>query len=151
MVLSTSRLAIVAAVCIAVPLTVQAQGKIEYNRDIRPILAENCFACHGPDSAARKASLRVDRREDAIEAKAIVPGKPGESELVNRICAEDESEIMPPPKTKKTLTSAQKELLKEWIAEGAEYEPHWSFIAPVRPKLPEVKDRAWVRNPIDNF
>jgi len=128
-----------------------SRAKLKYNRDIRPILSENCFACHGADSAARKASLRVDRRDDAIETKAIVPGKPSESELVNRICAEDESEIMPPPKTKKTLTTSQKELLKRWIAEGAEYEPHWSFIAPLRPALPTVKNPGWVRNPIDTF
>src|SRR5574338_84257 len=103
------------------PRAVKPKGTVEYNRDVRPILTENCFACHGPDSAARKANLRIDRREDAIETKAIVPGKPGESELITRICSEDESEIMPPPKTKKKLTPAQKETLRKWIAEGAEY------------------------------
>jgi uncharacterized protein DUF1553/uncharacterized protein DUF1549/concanavalin A-like lectin/glucanase superfamily protein/cytochrome c len=130
---------------------VRVAGALEYNRDIRPILAENCFACHGPDSAARKASLRIDKRDDAIEAGAIVPGKPAESELINRILAEDEDQIMPPPKTRKKLTAAQKETIRNWIAEGAEYEPHWSFIAPIRPKVPEVRDKSWVRNPIDNF
>lgn len=126
-------------------------GSLQFNRDIRPILAENCFACHGPDSAARKAMLRIDRRADAIDGKAIVPGDPGASEMINRIFSADEAEIMPPPKTKKKLTAAQKEMLKKWVAEGAEYQAHWSFIAPVRPKPPEVKNKAWIRNPIDNF
>ncbi len=126
-------------------------GKLEYNRDIRPILAENCFACHGPDSAARKANLRIDLRDTAIEMKAIVPGKPAESELITRIFADEPKELMPPAKSHKKLTAAQKETLKRWIAEGAEYQPHWSFIPPVRSKVPEVQDKAWVRNPIDNF
>jgi hypothetical protein len=128
-----------------------AEGPIVYNRDIRPILAENCFACHGPDSASRKAELRLDRREVAIEATAIVPGKPDESSVVDRIFSSNPDEVMPPPATKKQLTAAQKELLKQWIATGAEYQPHWSFIAPQRPALPAVKDAAWVRNPIDAF
>lgn len=124
---------------------------IEYNRDIRPILAENCFACHGPDSAARKAGLRIDRREDAVETKAIVPGQPSESEMIRRIVADDAAELMPPPKTNKKLKPAQIELLKKWVAAGAEYQPHWSFITPTRPQPPVVKDKTWVRNPIDNF
>jgi hypothetical protein len=124
---------------------------LQYNRDVRPILAENCFACHGPDSAARKAGLRLDRRDDAIAAKAIVPGKPAESAMIARVFSQDADEIMPPTKSHKTLTSLQKETLRKWIAEGAEYQPHWSFIAPTRPKPPEVKDKSWVRTPIDNF
>jgi hypothetical protein len=128
-----------------------ADRKIHYNRDVRPILAENCFACHGADSAARKADLRLDRREDAIEAGAIVPGDVEKSTLIERIFSTKKGRIMPPPKTKKTLTEAQKELLKRWIAEGAEYEPHWSFIAPKRPPLPPVRRAEWVRNPIDRF
>ncbi len=124
---------------------------IEYNRDIRPILAENCFACHGADSAARKAGLRLDQRDPAVEKKAIVPGKPDESELVARIVTEDPGEHMPPAKSNKTLKPEQKELLKKWIAAGAEYQPHWSFIAPTRPAVPAVADKGWVRNPIDNF
>jgi hypothetical protein len=129
----------------------RAGDKLEYNRDVRPILAENCFPCHGPDSAARKAGLRLDRRDDAEKMEAIVPGKPDTSGLVERIFSDEKSHVMPPPKTKKKLTSAQKETLKRWIAEGAEYQLHWSFIAPKRPPLPVVKDMKWVRNAIDAF
>ena len=98
-----------------------AEEKLGYNRSIRPILAENCFACHGPDSASRKAELRLDRREAAIEGEVIVPGKPHESELVTRINATDPEEQMPPPATHKKLSAAEKEILARWIAEGAEY------------------------------
>jgi hypothetical protein len=130
---------------------VHAQTKIEYNRDVRPILAENCFACHGPDSAARKASLRLDDRDAAIKMGAIVPGKLKDSALIEHIFSGDPKQVMPPPKTRKTLTAAQKETLKRWIAEGAEYQLHWSLLAPQRPALPKVKNEAWVRNPIDRF
>src|SRR5262249_24494755 len=126
-------------------------GKIEFNRDVRPILADNCFACHGPDSAARKADLRLDVREEAVNSNAFVPGKPDESALVERIFSAEKSEVMPPPKTKKTLTAAQKAILKQWIAEGAEYQPHWSCILPTRPPLPAVKNESWVKTPIDRF
>jgi hypothetical protein len=129
----------------------RAAGKIEYNRDVRPILAENCFACHGPDSAARKAGLRLDRRDDAVEAKAIIAGDSKGSAVVERVFAADPSEVMPPPKSHKKLTAAQKETLKKWIEQGAEYQPHWSLIAPTRPKLPPVKDTTWAKNPIDTF
>src|SRR5690348_12232176 len=98
---------------------------IRYNRDVRPILTENCFACHGPDKNQRKAKLRLDVREVAIERGAIAPGKPEESKLIEHIFTEDPDDIMPPPKSHKTLTLPQKELLKKWIAAGAEYEPHW--------------------------
>jgi Protein of unknown function (DUF1553)/Protein of unknown function (DUF1549)/Concanavalin A-like lectin/glucanases superfamily/Planctomycete cytochrome C len=138
-------------VCAFGPVVARGDTKLEFNRDIRPILADNCFACHGPDSAARKAGLRLDQRDVAIGAKAIIPGKPGESAVVTRINSHDDDELMPPPRTKKSLTAAQKDLLKRWIAEGAEYQPHWSFIAPKRPELPGVKDSDWVRNPIDRF
>src|SRR4051794_37726328 len=127
------------------------EDAIEFNRDIRPILSENCFACHGPDSVARKAELRLDRREVAVEMGAIVPNDPEASELVARLETDDRSMRMPPRSSNKTLTQAQKDLLKRWIAAGAEYQPHWSFIAPERPAPPTVKDQAWVRNPIDRF
>ncbi|MDB6020404.1 MAG: Protein of unknown function (DUF1553)/Protein of unknown function (DUF1549)/Planctomycete, partial [Pedosphaera sp.] len=131
-------------------------GKLEYNHDVRPILSENCFSCHGPDSAARKAGLRLDRFDEAIAPRkdsspAIVPGKPEASEVIRRITATDSDDVMPPAKTHKTLTTQQKELLKSWIASGAKYQPHWSLIAPVRPEVPKVHARRWVKNPIDNF
>ncbi|MDR3632287.1 MAG: DUF1553 domain-containing protein [Isosphaeraceae bacterium] len=133
------------------PLIARGDQAIEYNRDIRPILAENCFACHGPDSASRKGDLRLDKREAAVEAGAIEPGKPGDSELVARVFSTAKSEAMPPPATKKSLSAEQKERLKRWIASGAEYQPHWSLIAPKRPTPPAVKNEAWIRNPIDRF
>ena len=129
-----------------------AADKLLYNRDIRPILAENCFACHGPDSAARKADLRIDQRDLAIESKAIVPGKPDSSPVIARIFSEDVAEVMPPPKSHKKLTTAQKNTLRRWIQEGAEYQPHWSFLPPARPPVPQILDgKAVIRNPIDNF
>jgi hypothetical protein len=151
---TTRTLIVLSSLCLGVSVvssSVRAAGKIEYNRDVRPILAETCFACHGPDSAARKADLRLDRREQAIKAEAIVPGDPDKSALIERIFSDDKAQVMPPRKTKKTLTAAQKETLKRWIASGAEYEAHWSLIAPKRAALPAVKNSGWVRNPIDRF
>lgn len=125
---------------------------IQYNRDIRPILTEHCFKCHGP--AAKKGGFRLDQREDAIgPAKSkkapIVPGKPGESELIRRIASADADDVMPPPsaKSEAKLTPAQKELLKKWIAEGAKYQKHWSFEAPARVAIP----KNGMKNPIDAF
>ena len=124
---------------------------LEYNRDVRPIMAENCFPCHGPDSAARKADLRLDQREAAIKAGAIAPGNVEASELIARISSSDPKEVMPPPATTKTLSPKQKDTLKQWIAAGAAYQLHWSFIPPARAEEPPVKNRSWVRNPIDGF
>ena len=115
-----------------------ADESLGYNRQIRPILAEHCFACHGPDSAARKADLRLDRREAALKAQAFVPGKPEDSEAIRRIFAADPEDVMPPPSTHKKLTELQKTLLKQWVVGGAEYQPHWSLITPQRPPLPGV-------------
>jgi len=158
------RKAVAHAVTLALALAassglVRAEGKapaakadaIEFNRDIRPILAEHCFACHGPDSASRKADLRLDKRDAALKAGAIVANDPDGSELVARVFSADKEEVMPPPSIKKPLSEEQKDLLKRWIASGAEYQPHWSFITPKRPTPPAVKNEAWVRNPIDRF
>src|SRR5262245_47364745 len=128
---------------------VTLSAKETYNRDIRPILAENCFACHGPDKAARKADLRLDLREEAIKAGAIVPGKPGESPLVERVNTKDTKQLMPPPKSHKKLTAQQKQTIERWVAQGAEYQAHWSFLAPTPPELPAVKNRDRVRNTLD--
>lgn len=129
---------------------------LHFNRDIRPILANHCFSCHGPDSNTREADLRLDLADKALSknasgATAIVPGKPSESELVRRIFSDDDSEVMPPPKSNKPLTVAQKETLRRWVAEGAKYEPHWSFIPPQRPALPSVSRPTWPQNAIDYF
>jgi hypothetical protein len=126
-------------------------GVIQYNRDIRPILSDNCFACHGPDEKTRAAELRLDVREAAVNKQAIVPGKPAESSILKRILSSDENEVMPPPTSHKTLTQGQKDLLRAWIAEGAEYQGHWAYIVPVKPELPQVRNPGWVRNPIDRF
>ncbi len=131
--------------------TAQADDAILYNRDVRPILAETCFNCHGPDAASRRADLRLDLREVAIEFEAIVPGKPDESAAIHRIFSTDPDEVMPPPNERKQLTPEQKDLLKRWVAAGAPYETHWSYVPPVRPALPAVKNSNWVRNPIDAF
>src|SRR5579864_5147088 len=128
-----------------------AKQTLEYNQDIRPILAENCFACHGPDSASRKAGLRLDLRTEAIKAEAFVPGQPEKSELIKRVFADHSGKIMPPRKSHKKLTPIQKNTLKRWIAEGAEYQLHWSFLPPKRPAFPEVKNKTWGRNAIDRF
>jgi Protein of unknown function (DUF1553)/Protein of unknown function (DUF1549)/Concanavalin A-like lectin/glucanases superfamily/Planctomycete cytochrome C len=128
-----------------------AAGPVEFDRDVRPVLAENCFACHGSDSTARKAHLRLDERDAAIKKGAIVPGKPDESSLVQRICSDDAKERMPPAKTSKTLTADQKDRLRRWIAAGAPYQAHWSLIAPARSPVPIVRVKDRVRNPIDAF
>jgi hypothetical protein len=146
------------SLCVGIAVALAARGSqaaadpvVGYNRDIRPILVENCFSCHGADSGSRKADLRLDRRDDAIEFGAIVPGDPDSSPLLDRVCSDDPEEVMPPPETKKTLTAEQKQLLTAWIAAGAPYEPHWSFISPTKPEPPAVAAESWVRNPIDRF
>lgn len=113
-------------------MTLPASAEISFNRDIRPILSDNCFYCHGNDPSHRKAKLRLDRREDALQKNAFVAGKPEESELVKRLLTTDPDEVMPPPDSHKTLGKAQKDLLAQWIREGAHYEPHWSFAPPLK-------------------
>jgi len=125
---------------------------IQFNRDVRPILSDNCFRCHGPDSGNRKAKLRLDRREDAIEHGALIPGKPEESELVARIFNDNPDDLMPPPESHRTLSTAQRQLLRDWVAQGATYEPHWSYIPPQRPAVPLVYEaNSKNLNPIDAF
>jgi hypothetical protein len=131
--------------------TFAVMAEVSYNQDVRPILAENCFYCHGQDPNKRKADLRLDVREAAVEFGAFVPGKPEESELVARLFSHEDEELMPPAKSNRKLTEEQKALLKQWIAEGANYEKHWTFTAPVKAPLPEVKQTGWVRNEIDRF
>jgi hypothetical protein len=133
-----------------------AEPPVEFSRQVRPILANNCFKCHGPDAAERKGGFRLDQRESAIgEAEsgehAIVPGKPEASELIQRISSADADVRMPPSETKKSLTEAEKTLLSRWISEGANYQSHWAFTAPVSPPLPDVKLADWPRGEMDRF
>lgn len=132
---------------LALPVLAAPGAKLRYNRDIRPILSDNCFACHGPDKNHREADLRLDVREAAIEMKAIVPGKPEASSILERIHSHDEDDVMPPPESKKTLTEEQKQLLADWIKAGADYEPHWAYTPLVRPVVPAGKSG----HPIDAF
>ncbi|MBT4224116.1 MAG: DUF1553 domain-containing protein [Opitutae bacterium] len=128
---------------------------LQFNRDVRPILADHCYACHGPDAHSRKAKLRLDKRESALgendAGSAIVPGKPEQSELVFRIESDDDDELMPPPKFHKPLTMAEKKILVRWIGEGAKYEKHWSFEQPKASKPPKTNYSSKVINPIDSF
>ncbi len=133
-----------------------ARGAEDFSRDVRPILSAHCFKCHGPDDKARQAGLRLDQRAGATTtldsgAVAIVPGKSDASELVRRIFAADESERMPPASANKPLTPEQKETLRRWIAEGADYQPHWAFVPPKQAPLPKVKQADWPQSPIDYF
>ncbi|WP_437222176.1 PSD1 and planctomycete cytochrome C domain-containing protein [Planctomicrobium sp. SH661] len=130
--------------------------RIDFSRQIRPILADKCLACHGTDANHREAGLRLDQSEDALRGgdsgtPAIVAGHPDKSELIRRIDSSDDSEQMPPPALKKSLTAEEKDLLRQWIAEGGEYQKHWAFQAPVRPSLPHVQQADWPRNEIDSF
>jgi hypothetical protein len=125
-----------------------ATADVSYNRDIRPILSDKCFACHGPDANARQAELRLDRRDDAL--RALSPGDVGSSEVLARIATDDADLVMPPRSTHKKLTAREKKLLREWIGGGAEYEPHWSFIAPRPAPAPQV-DSEWPRGDLDRF
>jgi hypothetical protein len=133
----------------------RAERPVDFDREIRPILSEHCYACHGPDAKARKAGLRLDRKEDAFREReggaAIVPARVDDSELIRRITSGDADEVMPPPKFKKPLDAKQIALLRRWIAEGAKWEGHWSFTLPVSVPTPAVRDRSWPRNPIDHF
>jgi hypothetical protein len=151
-------LVILTFACLAIfaPFIAAAENTVRYRRDILPILSDRCFKCHGPDSAARKAGLRLDRPDAATAVldsgvTAIVPGKPADSAVVERIMSKDPDEMMPPPDSGKVLSDAERALLKRWIEQGAKYEKHWAFVAPVRPTVPEVKKRDLVHNPIDNF
>ena len=123
---------------------------IRFNRDIRPILSENCFFCHGPDAATREAGLRLDLREEAL-GQAFVAGDASASELVERIFSDDPELIMPPPASGRGLSEEQKQLLRRWVAAGAEYQSHWSFVAPVRVSPPPVDLAGWDEHPIDRF
>ena len=125
---------------LSIPIWTVAKPTVDFTKDVRPLLSEYCFHCHGPDKKKRKAKLRLDTQEGAFknlgDYSAIVPGKPGESELVFRLNSKDKEEVMPPPKTGKALTPDQKKIIEAWIAQGAKYEEHWSFRPIAKPTLP---------------
>ncbi|MDB6122826.1 MAG: Protein of unknown function (DUF1553)/Protein of unknown function (DUF1549)/Planctomycete [Pedosphaera sp.] len=129
--------------------------KINFSRDILPILSDNCYQCHGPDEPARKAKLRFDTREGAFRVKdgkaVIVPGKSAESELIRRITTTDADDLMPPLKSNRKLTPNQIQTLKRWVEQGAQWSKHWAFDPPQRPELPKIKDKRWAHNGIDAF
>src|SRR3954470_19743001 len=160
------------ALCTGPRFAPAAEKKLDFNRDIRPILCENCFQCHGFDEKARQAELRLDTPESALvkhdDITPIVPGHPEQSELWRRITSNDESEMMPPPDSHRALKAEQKERLKRWIEQGAPYAKHWSFIPPVKAPVPDIhvgesaaadsnsrlgetRPPEWPRNEIDNF
>ena len=147
---------IVVIVPILAVAVVKGQEKISYNRDIRPILSNACFQCHGMDANAREAGLRLDTASGALGdsddgSGAIVPGDLGNSLLWERVTADEPDDRMPPPDSGKELTAEQIDLLKLWIEQGADYEPHWAFVPPQAAPLPPTKNRSWPRNEIDHF
>ncbi len=129
--------------------------KIGYNRDVRPILADTCFKCHGFDKNTRKAELRLDVREAAVakidDIFPVVPGKPAESEVWKRITTKDEDDVMPPKDEHRQLSARDREIIRRWIEQGAEYQPHWAYLAPVRPLVPAENEPGFSRNEIDAF
>jgi len=146
------RLGSLAAILLASASGFASEEKISFNRDIRPVLSNACFACHGFDAKERKADLRLDTRDGAFADlggyAAIVPKDPGASEAWQRILSDDEDEMMPPPDFHKKLSDDEKALLRRWIEEGAEYQAHWSFVAPVKV---EATGAGEEKNAIDRF
>jgi hypothetical protein len=146
--------AVLLAVAVAAEAS-EAEQTVNFNRDIRPILAKNCFACHGPDEGSRKSELRLDTLEGATAdlggQRALVPGQPEKSELVRRVESLDADVLMPPPDSGHELSEDEKKLLRNWIAEGGEYTVHWSFAPPTKGELPPVKQVDWPKHAIDHF
>ncbi len=148
---------LVCCVAVAGYAQVESRGaeRVQFSRDIRPILADVCYQCHGPDKKNREADLRLDVRESVFAERdghrAVVPGDTGNSELLRRITSSDTDDRMPPRDAQRKLTPPQIELIRRWIDEGAEWQEHWAFVAPQRPPLPEVSDPTWCRNGIDRF
>ena len=141
--------------CLVCAAPINAADRVDFARDIRPILSDNCFQCHGPDAGQREAELRLDTRDGALgkreDAAAFVAGKPNRSAAYQRMTATDADERMPPPDSGKQLSDAQITLVRRWIEQGATWSEHWAFVAPTRPEIPQVKNDRWVRNPIDAF
>lgn len=148
----------ITAACGAGHQTAEIPEQVDFNFHIRPILSDKCFTCHGPDANQRKQDLRLDTEEgaygllkDYADRHAIVPGDPLNSEVFLRISSSDSSEMMPPPESNLKLSTREIKLIEKWIEQGGEYKPHWAFVPPVSPEIPQVKDQSWVTNEIDYF
>ncbi|MGZ4965277.1 MAG: c-type cytochrome domain-containing protein, partial [Limisphaerales bacterium] len=138
------------------PRAAADKDSVDFGKQVLPIISSKCFHCHGQDEHSRKAKLRLDVREEAIKERkdgvfAIKAGDVAKSELVKRITSTDPDEVMPPPKEAHPVSAAEVALLKKWIQQGAPYQKHWAFVAPVRPAVPAVKYKKWARNDIDRF
>src|SRR5688572_20371622 len=137
-------LAFASAIANAADKKAPASGKVDFTRDIRPILSDSCFHCHGPDESTRKAKMRLDTKEGALAERKgrfpVIPGKPDESEIIKRIFSDDPDEQMPPPDYARQLSAAHKQKIKQWISEGAAWQEHWAFQKPVRAETPRVKN-----------
>ncbi|HVW85664.1 MAG TPA: DUF1549 domain-containing protein, partial [Bryobacteraceae bacterium] len=141
--------------CMLAPVVIAAPA-VDFRRDVRPILSDRCFACHGPDEANRKAGLRLDTEAGAKAARGprtpVVPGNVAASEILKRIAPENPARRMPPPYSdRKPLSEKEVATIRAWIEQGAKWQSHWAFTAPVRPTPPAVRNTRWIRNPIDNF
>lgn len=151
--LTCVRLPVCPALALLASILPAAAQKVEFNRDVRPIMADTCFRCHGPDKSSRFAGMRLDIREEALKpnpsgAVPIVPGKPERSAIIQRVFAASPAKRMPPAYANKDLTEGQKQTLRRWVAEGAEYQRHWAYLPAVRPPVP---DTPGARNPVDAF
>ena len=128
---------------------------VDFNHDIRPILSEHCFPCHGPDRNHRKAGLRLDQPDGLTESEEggpiLLPGSAEKSPLIQRVLSHDPDEVMPPPDALLELNPSQKDMLVQWVNEGAHWDTHWAFVPPIERTLPEVNMRSWLRHPIDFF
>jgi len=152
----TRILSVLVLTALAGSRVVAANPKVDYTRDVRPILAGKCFQCHGPDDKVRKAGLRLDTAQGALKelksgTRAVVPGNPAQSELLLRVAGDEESIVMPPARVGKRLSPEEVSVLRRWVEQGAPYAQHWAYVKPVRPVVPEVHDKNWPLNPIDNF
>jgi hypothetical protein len=147
---------VIGSICLSLVLSpVSAGGQkssVDFDREVRPILSDNCFACHGPDENQRKAKLRFDTKEGSFAKPGVItPGDASKSKLYQRVSSKDQDVVMPPPSSEHKLTEKQIETIRRWIDEGARWSEHWAFVPPRRPEIPKVTNAAWVRNPIDSF
>ncbi|PHX79503.1 MAG: hypothetical protein CK541_04810, partial [Opitutia bacterium] len=141
----------------ASPLAWATDAPVDFNREVRPILSDRCYGCHGPDAdKGRKAGLRLDEFTGATKKlksgdSAIVPGDLEKSAMTHRISSTDPEEIMPPPELHRPLSAAEKDILRRWIKQGAKYDPHWAFVSPSSHATPAIADSSWAKDPLDAF